>query len=149
MAVPVTVAGDPQQRLAAIAHTTRNRKPANPSASAALLGPAFRTLAWLGAMRWFVNRQRLVTTLVTNLRGPDVRLSFLTAPITEVIPVSPITGNVTVAFAVLSYAGTLVVTVIADPQRCPDLPVLVAHLQGDLDLLTAEHAPHQVAVVPQ
>jgi hypothetical protein len=53
-----------------------------------------------------------------------------------VIPVSPITGNVTVAFAVLSYAGTLVVTVIADPQRCPDLPVLVTHLQAQLNLLT-------------
>jgi hypothetical protein len=78
-----------------------------------------------------------------------IRLSFLAAPITEVIPVSPITGNVTVAFAVLSYAGTLVVTVIADPQHCPDLPVLVAHLQTDLDLLTAEHASRQVAVVPQ
>jgi diacylglycerol O-acyltransferase len=149
MPVPVTVAGDAHQRLAAIAHTTRNRKPANPSASAALLGPAFRTLARLGALRWFLNRQRLVTTLVTNLRGPDRRLSFLTAPITEVIPVSPITGNVTVAFAVLSYAGTLLVTVIADPQRCPDLPVLVAHLQKELDLLTAAHAPHQVAVVPK
>jgi predicted NBD/HSP70 family sugar kinase len=93
----VTVAGDSQQRLAAIAHTTSHRKPANPSATAALLGPVFRTLARLGAMRWFVNRQHLVTTLVTNLRGPDYRLSFLKAPITEVIPVSPITGNVTVA----------------------------------------------------
>jgi len=145
----VTVAGDLQQRLAAIAHTTRHRKPAAPSASAALLGPVFRILAWLGAFRWFVNQQRLVTTLVTNLRGPDVRLSFLTAPITDVIPVSPITGNVTVAFAVLSYAGTLVVTVIADPQHYPDLPVLVTHLQSQLDLLTAAHAQHPVAVVPQ
>jgi WS/DGAT/MGAT family acyltransferase len=149
MPVPVTVARNPQQRLAAIAHTTRNRKPANPSASATLLGPAFRTLARLGAFRWFVNRQRLVTTLVTNLRGPDRRLSFLAAPITEVIPVSPTTGNVTVAFAVLSYAGTLLVTVIADPQRCPDLPVLVAHLQSDLDLLTGPHAARPVAVVPR
>jgi diacylglycerol O-acyltransferase / wax synthase len=149
MAVPVTVAGDPQHRLAVIAHTTRNRKPADPSASAVLLGPVFRTLALLGAMRWFVNRQHLITTLVTNLRGPDVRLSFLTAPITDVIPVSPITGNVTLAFAVLSYAGTLVVTIIADPQHCPDLPVLVTQLQAQLDLLTGQHAARPVTVVPQ
>jgi len=89
-------------------------------------------------MRWFVDRQRLVTTFVTNLRGPDVRRSFLAAPITDVIPVSSISGNVTVAFAALSYAGTLVVTVVADPQRCPDLSVLVAQLQSELDLLTAQ-----------
>jgi WS/DGAT/MGAT family acyltransferase len=140
MPVPVTVAGDPHQRLAAIAHTTRNRRPAAPGASTALLGPAFRTLARLGAFRWFVDRQRLVTTMVTNLRGPDVRLSFLTAPITDVIPVSPITGNVTVAFAVLSYAGTLVVTAIADPRHCPDLRFLRTRLQSELDLLTTDQA---------
>ena len=145
MPVPVTAAGDPHQLLAAVAHTTRDRKPAAPSASAAVLGPAFRTLAWLGAFRWFVDRQRLVTTLVTNLRGPDVRLSFLTAPITDVIPVSPITGNVTVAFAVLSYAGTLVVTAIADPQHCPDLPVLATQLQSELDSLTTDHAAGPMA----
>jgi WS/DGAT/MGAT family acyltransferase len=146
MAVPVTAARDPHQLLAAIAATTRNRKPAAASASAALLGPLFRTLAWLGAFGWFVDRQRLITTLVTNLRGPDARLSFLTTPITDVIPVSPIIGNVTVAFAVLSYAGTLKVTVIADTQSCPDLPLLVAHLQSELDLLTGQHTD-SVAVV--
>jgi hypothetical protein len=62
----------------------------------------FRTLAWLGVYRWSVDRQHVVSTMVTNLRGPDVRLSFLAAPITAIIPVTPITGNVTVAFAVLS-----------------------------------------------
>jgi diacylglycerol O-acyltransferase len=138
MTVPVTVAGDLNQRLAAIARTTRNRRPASPSASAALLGPVFRTLAGLGVFRWFVDRQHLVTTMVTNLRGPKARLSFLAAPITEVIGVSPITGNVTVAFAVLSYAGTLTITIMADPQRCPDLPVLLARLQSVLDLLITD-----------
>jgi WS/DGAT/MGAT family acyltransferase len=140
MPVPVIVAGDLHQRLAAIARTTRNRKPRTSSNSTALLGPAFRAIAWLGAFGWFVDRQRLVTTMVTNLRGPDVHLCFLAAPITDVIPVSSITGNVTVAFAVLSYAGTLVVTAVADPDHCPDLPILIAHLQNDLDLLTMDQA---------
>ena len=133
MPVPVTVISDPHQRLTAIANTTRKSQPA---ASGAVLALAFRTLAWLGAMKWFVDRQRLVTTFVPNLRGPDSRLSLLALPITDVIPVSSISGNVTVAFAVLSYAGTLVVTVVADPQRCPDLALLVAHLQNELDVLT-------------
>ena len=38
MTVPVTVTGDPYQRLAVIARSTRLRRPATPSASAALLG---------------------------------------------------------------------------------------------------------------
>jgi hypothetical protein len=135
MAVPVIVAGDPYQRLRAIARTTRDRKPAASGESAALVGLAFRALARLGLLRWVADRQRLVTTFVTNLRGPDDRLTFLAAPVTDVIPVSSISGNVTVGFAVLSYAGTLVVTVVADPQHCPDLPVLVAHLRDELDRL--------------
>jgi hypothetical protein len=38
-------------------------------------------------------------------------------------------GNVTVAFGVLSHAGTLTLTVVADPERCTDLPVLVEALR--------------------
>jgi diacylglycerol O-acyltransferase len=140
MAVPVTAVANSHERLAAIARTTRDRKSAAPSASTQLLGPVFRALAWLGVFGWFVDRQRLVTTMVTNLHGPGLRLSFLAVPIIDVIPVSPITGNLTVAFAVLSYAGTLVITVIADPQHCPDLPILVAQLQNELDRFTTDPA---------
>lgn len=43
----------------------------------------------------------------------------------------------TVAFAALSYASTLTVTVIADPDHLPDLPLLVAALQDELDRLAS------------
>ena len=76
-------------------------------------------------------------TFVTNLRGPEERLAFLGAEVDEVIPVSGISGNVTVAFAVLSYAGTLAITLVADPDACPDLPRLRDDLQAELDLLVA------------
>ena len=33
------------------------------------------------------------------------------------------TGNVTVTFGVLSYAGTLRITVLSDPSRMPDVPL--------------------------
>lgn len=135
IALPAT--GDPLGRLAAIARITRSRKTAAPGSSAALLGPAFRALAGLGALRWFIDRQRLVTTFVTNLPGPDSRLAFLGVPVTAVVPVGVISGNVTVAFAVLSYAGVLAITVVADPERCPDLPFLVSELQRELGTLTA------------
>jgi len=134
VAVPTT--GGPLRRLEAIIGITRGRKTAPRGASAALLGPAFRVLARLGALNWFIDRQRLINTFVTNLRGPDTRLAFLGAAVTDVIPVSVTVGNVTVAFAVLSYAGTLTVTVIADPDTCPDQTVLVGELLRELDALT-------------
>jgi hypothetical protein len=42
---------------------------------------------------------------------------------------------VTVSLAVLSYAGRLDITLIADPDACPDLDVLRDALQGELDRL--------------
>uniref|UniRef100_UPI00111140A1 WS/DGAT domain-containing protein n=1 Tax=Crystallibacter crystallopoietes TaxID=37928 RepID=UPI00111140A1 len=51
-----------------------------------------------------------------------------------------VTGNVTVAFAVLSYAGTLVVSLIADPDTCPDLGELRDGLENELQAMTG-HPP--------
>jgi hypothetical protein len=44
------------------------------------------------------------------------------------------TGNVTVAFTALSYAGSLVITISADPDTCPDLDRLQHELQRQLNL---------------
>ncbi len=126
--------GRPGERLSAIATISRQRKTTSPAASAALMAAAFRTLAGLGLLRWSLSRQRLVSTLVTDLGGPDASLSFLGTPISRVIPLLSTMGNVTVAFGVLSYAGTLTVTIVADPERCPDLPVLAEALQRELDV---------------
>jgi diacylglycerol O-acyltransferase / wax synthase len=135
--VDLPATGPSRARLERIARVTRARKATGAGASSALLAPVLRALAATDLFGWYVSRQRLVNTLVTNVRGPDRSLSFLGLPIAEVIPVTTTTGNVTVAFAVLSYAGRLTVTVVADPVRCPDLPVLVSLLQDELDQLTA------------
>ena len=89
--------------------------PTGGGASSTLLGPAFRVLARLGMFRWFVDRQRVVTTFVTNLRGPRSQVKFLGATVTDITPVTSITGNVTISFAALSYAGTL-------PRHCDHRP---------------------------
>ena len=135
--VELPTAGDALRRLPAIARTTRARRAEQRGASAVLVAPAFRALARLRLLGPMMDRQRMVNTFLTNLRGPADPLSFLGLPIAEIIPVSGTTGNVTVAFAALSYAGTLVVTVVADPDGCPDLPLLAAQLQRQLDLLAA------------
>ncbi len=138
--IPVTVptSGTPLERLAAIAGITRaDHHARGRGRSAALYEPAFRLLARIGIFQWFINNQRLVNTFVTNVRGPKTPLSLLGAKITEIVAISPIAGNVTVAFAALSYAGTLTITVIGDPERCPDLDDIAAELQRQLDQLAA------------
>ncbi len=139
--VEVPAVGRGSDRLAAVARATRAAKAMPRGASAALMGPVFRLLARLGIFHWFIDRQRLVNTFVTNLRGPEVRLTFLGAPIVDVLPVALVTGNVTVSFAVLSYAGSLVVTIIADPDVCPDVVQLAELLTGELQALTAPRDP--------
>ena len=129
--------GDPGQRLESLAATTRAAKGGQRGASTALLGPVFRLLAAAGLYRWFIDRQRLIHTFVSNLRGPKSRLAFLGCPITSIVPLSAATGNVTVSFAVLSYAGTLTITLIADPETCPDLPILRDALELELHVVTA------------
>ncbi len=137
--VPLLVSGvgDPARRLESLAVATRAAKQAQRGASTALLGPFFRLLAAAGLFRWFVDRQRLIHTFVSNVRGPESRLSFLGCPIASIIPLSAASGNVTVSFAVLSYAGTLTITLIADPDTCPDLSELRHALEEEVRVLTA------------
>jgi hypothetical protein len=134
VAVPTT--GDPLRRLQVIAAITRRRKTAQRGSSAVLVGPVFRALVRLGVFRWFIDHQRLVNTFVTNLRGPTSHVRFVGATVSDIIPFSMTVGNVTVAFAILSYAESLTVTVIADPERWPDLPLLIEQLQIQFDMLT-------------
>ncbi|WP_086664235.1 wax ester/triacylglycerol synthase domain-containing protein [Lentzea kentuckyensis] len=129
MPVALPTDGDPWSRLTRIAAITRSHKKSVRSAT-----PIFRTLKAIGIADWFTNHQRLVHTFVTNVHGPDHPMRLGGAPVVGLIPLSATTGNVTVAFAALSYADALTVTVVADPDHVPDLLVLTAALQTELDL---------------
>jgi len=137
--IPIRVPGrgDPARRLRFVAGGTRAAKRSTPGATTALLGPYFRLLARIGLFQWFVDRQRLIHTFVSNMRGPEHRLSILGCPVTAIVPLSAATGNVTVSFAVLSYAGALTITLVADPDACPDLAVLQRLLAEELTGLGA------------
>jgi WS/DGAT/MGAT family acyltransferase len=141
--MPVSVPGDGTlgARVSAVAAITRTRKSRARGASASLLVPVFLLLARAGLLRWFVNRQRLVHTFVTNLRGPRQPLAFGGAPVRTVIPIPSTTGNVTVTFGALSYAGALRVTVLSDPVQVPDVALLTAALRTALDAIPAPQAP--------
>jgi diacylglycerol O-acyltransferase / wax synthase len=132
MPVTLPTAGGLAARVAQVAAVTRERKRAVPGTSVALLGPLFRLLAHTPLLRWFFNRQRLVHTFVTNLRGPAQPRTFAGAPVRAVIPIPNTTGNVPVTFGALSYAGTLWLTVLSDPDQMADVAVLTAALRRDL-----------------
>jgi diacylglycerol O-acyltransferase len=134
--VVVPLVPDPFSRLTAVAAMTRalGRR--------LLVGP--RTLSSdrysaclrrMGVFRWFVDHQRLVNTFVTNMRGPEERVRLVDAYVTSVVPLTGTTGNVTVAFWALSYAGDLTLSVVTDPDQFPDLPVLVSAWEHQLALL--------------
>lgn len=137
MTVMLPGTGKAGPRMEAIAAITRARKQAPRAASAAILTPAFRLLAATRTLNWFLSHQRMVTTFVTNLHGPEHQVAFLGATVAEIIPVNGTSGNVRVAFGVLSYAGTLTVTVIADVDLAGEIPELVAHLQTELERVGA------------
>ncbi|PRX45208.1 WS/DGAT/MGAT family acyltransferase [Prauserella shujinwangii] len=130
--LPLPTAGATRDRLARIAALTRRRRGAVRGASATLLAPVFRILARLHLLEWFVAHQHLISTSITYLPGPPRRRSFLGTPVTEVVPLSTIKGNMTVSFVALSYAGRLTITAVADPGQFPDLPVLMAALRAEL-----------------
>jgi hypothetical protein len=137
--VPAT--GDLGARITKTAAITRERKSRARGASATLFVPAFLLLARTGLLRWFASHQRVVQTFVTNLRGPADPLTFGGAPVRTIIAIPTTTGNVTVTFAASSYAGTLRITILSDPDRMPDAPALAAALRTELSApLTAPSA---------
>jgi hypothetical protein len=89
----------------------------------------------VGLFRPLIDRQRLVNSFLTNIRGPAERLTFGGARITQMVPITITAGNVTVAFAILSYAGTVTITVIVDPDAVPDVGLLTHALESELESL--------------
>ena len=128
--VAVPVIDDDQARLAAIVTLTRAQADAPRASSAGPLGTAFRLLSRLGLFRAFVEHQRLIHTFQTNLRGPSVAMSLGGHPIRAVIPMVVNPGNVGISFVVLSYAGVLGVTLVADPLIVPEQDAIADSFQA-------------------
>ncbi|MEU4541514.1 wax ester/triacylglycerol synthase domain-containing protein [Streptosporangium sp. NPDC023825] len=141
LVVTLPAAGDPPGRLEKVATilAARKERMSGPPVIA-LLTPLLRGAIRLGLYRWFMRRQRRIHTLVSNVRGPDRPLTFAGAAIRALVPLAVSeSGNIPVSFDILSYAGTLTIALIADPDHIPDLPVLVAALRTELADLGAHH----------
>jgi WS/DGAT/MGAT family acyltransferase len=59
------------------------------------------------AFAFLARRQRFIALFVTNVRGPEQRLSLDGAPLERAWPVTPIQGNVRLGVSAISYAGRL------------------------------------------
>ena len=133
MVVPLPI-GEPDhvRRLQLIAAETARRKTnAHPQMGSGV----FRFAA---AQRVFLHlfaRQRLFNLSVTNVPGPPMPLYLAGAPLLEMFPVVSLVANLTLAVAVLSYAGQLNITAVADQDGCPDLEVFAQGMRRALDEL--------------
>jgi len=121
---------DPARRLALIAAETAARAhKARPQTGSGI----FRFVA--GQRAWYRHfpRQRSVNLVVTNVPGPSAPLYLAGARLLGLFPVVPVMGNLTLVVAVLSYAGQLNLTAVADQDGCPDVEVFVHGVRSALE----------------
>ena len=99
-----------------------------------------------GEPRWrLAAHQRYMNVPVTNVVGPPRSLFLAGAPLREVIPIVPISVNLTLGVGALSYAGQFIVIAVADRDACPDVEVLAAGVRACSDVIMSLPA----ASVPQ
>lgn len=138
--VRVPTRGPVPDRVAAVAARTAAGR-ARPPRGLAVMGAAFRLLVAARAFRFFVERQPLVNTFLSNLRGPTARLSLAGSTVEGVVPVVVTPGNIAVTFGALSYAGTLTVVVTADPDITAGAPVIADAVAAGLRAISAAARP--------
>jgi WS/DGAT/MGAT family acyltransferase len=145
MPLRVPAVGSAAARVSAAAQVTGAAKRRPRALGNSILRPAFRLMVRLGWFRRFIDNQRQVNTIVTNVRGPAEQLFLAGCRVQHIVPLTVATGNITVAFAIFSYAGGLSVTAMADPATWPDLAELARAIEEQWD----ELLPHEELRPPQ
>jgi diacylglycerol O-acyltransferase / wax synthase len=74
----------------------------------------------------------------SNVIGPADPIRILGATLLDLVPVSVLSGNLTVAFLAFSYAQRLSITVLTDADQYPDLPVLMAAMRREWRALSTQ-----------
>ncbi len=138
MLVPLPIGQrDDIRRLANIAaETAERKKKSRPPA-----GSMFRTVLLQRAFLRLMPRQRFMNAYVANVPGPSIPLYFAGAPLVEIVPIVPLTANVSIGVGALSYAGQFNLAVIGDRDLCPDLEVFVDGVRRSLGALERRVVP--------
>lgn len=137
---------DPVVRLDAIGEETRDLKAREQPA-----GPAFvidlteyAAPSVLGLAARLMHRQPFVNLIVTNVPGPLQPLYCLGARMLEAYPMVPLSGNMSLGVAILSYCGVLHFGLYADGDAWPDLDDLAADVTAAFaELVPAGAADHE------
>jgi WS/DGAT/MGAT family acyltransferase len=137
VSLPVGEADDVRRLESIAAETSERKRTYRPSGDA-----LFRNVAIQRLFLKFSTHQHIVNAYVANVPGPAEKLFFAGAPIVELFPVVPITGNMTLGVGALSYAGQFNITAVGDRGACRDIEVFVAGLERSLRALRT------VAAVP-
>jgi hypothetical protein len=101
----------------------------------------FRTVLLQRAFLRLMPRQRFMNAYVANVPGPPIPLYFADAPLLEIFPIVPLTGNLSIGVGALSYAGQFNFTAVADHDLCPDLEVFADGVRRSLGALERRVAP--------
>jgi diacylglycerol O-acyltransferase / wax synthase len=138
MVFPIPVGEpDPIARLAAVRATTAGLKERQQAVGAATLVGLTQYAAptLLGLAARAVHRQRFFNTVSTNVPGPQVPLYCMGARVLEAYPMVPLSRNLGVGIAIVSYCGVLHLGILTDRDTVPDIEVLAAGIEnafGDL-----------------
>jgi WS/DGAT/MGAT family acyltransferase len=122
---------DARVRLDAVRATTADLKERKQAVgAAALLGLSeYAAPTLLGLAARVAHAQRVGNLIVTNVPGPQVPLYCLGAQMLEVYPVVPLSQNLTLNVAILSYCGQLHFGVIGDGESGRDLELLAGGIE--------------------
>jgi diacylglycerol O-acyltransferase / wax synthase len=136
-------AATPTDRLLAIAADSRRARRWQRSG---LIERSMVFVARTRLGRFLSRHQRVVDLAVSNLIGPQTPLYLLGDCMIEAIPITPISGNVTIDFCALSYAGRLTVGILADADAWPDLRLVAEEMQREMIDLGSSHPLPRVRV---
>jgi diacylglycerol O-acyltransferase / wax synthase len=132
MVVPLPVGvPDPTERVRLVAAETTTRKKRHRPAGGTLFRNGLVQRAFLRVLA----RQRWANAYVANVPGPRVPLYLAGAPLLELFPLVPLTGNLTLGVGALSYAGQFNLTAVADRDTCPDVGVFADGVRAALQSL--------------
>lgn len=140
--LPVAI-DDPVERLASVIETTRALKESHIAETAdvlmvvADLAPPM-VVGALSRMSVGVEHrvaQRLVTTITTNVPGPQFPLYCRGRQMLEYLPYLGLTEGVRVSTAMLSYNGSIAIGVTGDEDSVPDVHVATEAISADFTAL--------------
>ena len=82
--------------------------------------------------------QRQVSTVTTNVPGPQQPLYLLGREMVDMVPYVPLGVEIRISIGIFSYSGRLTFGISADYDEVPDVDVLAAGIEASLAELVAE-----------